>query len=100
MICKALAPSTFLIPISFVRFVTVYSDKPNNPRLATIIDNTVNHQSIVENSLSLLYCLLKYSSRKKNCKGLCGNSLLHVSFALLIACERFFVLSFKEKSVI
>src|SRR5678816_3235098 len=100
MICRTVAPNTLRTPISFFLFATVYSDNPNKPRLATMIASVVNHQSTVENNWSFLYWLLKRSSKKKNCKGLCGKCLLQTCFDFATTCCAFAVFSFKEKLTI
>src|SRR4030095_5622544 len=59
------APSTLRTPISFVRCAVEKSDKPNKPRHAIKMAKPANIANTFPNNLSLAYCALKRSSRKK-----------------------------------
>src|SRR5690606_42036988 len=62
-ILVALAPSTFLMPISLSFSVVVNDASPHSPRHAIKMASTAKKLKIFANCCSALYCALKKSSR-------------------------------------
>ena len=74
------APNTFRMPISFVRCKVVNEARPNNPRQATNMARLVKRVNTCPKRWSALYCLSKWSSRKKYSNVFPGKNFLHSAF--------------------
>jgi len=80
------APSTFRMPISFVRRVVLNDDKPNKPRHEIRIASDARQINNLPNRPSAMYCALNVSSVKEQIIGNPGAKAAHFFSSVLMVC--------------